>query len=78
MKIQVKLYATLRRHAPDKSSGAQSLELSEGTTIREALKQLDVPEEGVAFVFVNSVHKKLDEPLADGDELGVFPAIAGG
>ena len=78
MKIKVKVFATLRKYAADESSGQQELELAEGTTVGEALAKLKIPEREVAFVFVNSTRQKLDEPLAEGDELGVFPPIAGG
>lgn len=78
MKVQVKVFATLRKYAPDQSVQEHGLELPEGATIRQALEQLKVPEPEVAFVFVNSTRKKLDEPLADGNELGIFPPMAGG
>lgn len=78
MRIKVKLFAILRKYAPTGSTAKQDLELSDGSTIRQALEQLGVPEPKVAFVFVNSKRQKLDQPLADGDELGVFPPIAGG
>ena len=78
MKVQVKLFATLRKYAPEDSVHKSGLELAQGTTIRQVLEQLAVPEPEVAFVFVNSRRQKLDEPLADGDELGIFPPIAGG
>lgn len=75
MRIHIKLFATLRKYA---LNDAQGLELANGTTIRQVLAQLGVPDKVVAFVFVNSKLRKLDDPLADGDELGVFPPIAGG
>ena len=78
MKVRVKLFATLRKYGSDKVAQNDGLELAEGATIRQALAELGVPEPSVAFVFVNSRQRKLDESLADGDELGVFPAIAGG
>lgn len=78
MKVQVKLYATLRKHAADKSTGPHELDLDKGATIRQVLKQFSVPEETVAFVFVNSRQQPLDHQLSEGDELGVFPPIAGG
>ncbi|MCK4851289.1 MAG: MoaD/ThiS family protein [Phycisphaerae bacterium] len=78
MKIKVKVFATLRKYVADESSGQQELELAEGATVGDALTELKIPEREVAFVFVNSTQKKLDEPLAEGDELGVFPPIAGG
>ena len=78
MKIKVKVFATLRKYVADKSSGAQELELAEGATVGDALAELKIPQAEVAFVFVNSTRQKLDEQLAEGDELGVFPPIAGG
>ena len=75
MKVQIKLFAILRKYA---SPAKQDLDLVEGTTIRQVLQQLGVPEPEVAFVFVNSKRQKLDEPLSHGDELGIFPPIAGG
>ena len=78
MKVQVKVFATLRKYAPAESVQKDGLELAEGATIRQVLQQLGVPEPEVAFVFVNSKRHKLDEPLSDGDELGIFPPMAGG
>ena len=78
MKIKVKVFATLRKYIPDESSGQQEVELAEGATVGDALAKLKIPESEVAFVFVNSTRQKLDEPLTAGDELGVFPPIAGG
>ncbi len=78
MKIKVKVFATLRKYASEESSGQQELELAEGATVGQVLGELKIPQAEVAFVFVNSVRQKLDEPLTEGDELGVFPPIAGG
>jgi len=78
MKVKVKVYATLREYLPSGSAGTRSMELGEGTSIRQLLGQLRVPEKEVAFVFVNSAQRKLDQALDNGDEVGVFPPIAGG
>ena len=78
MEIHVKLFATLRKYLPDESNQKLPLELPDGATIRQVLQQLSVPEPEVAFVFVNSKHRKLDQPLSPGDELGIFPPMAGG
>ncbi len=78
MKIRVKVFATLRKYVAEEGSGEQELELAEGARVGDVLGELKIPEEEVAFVFVNSVRQKLDEPLAEGDEVGVFPPIAGG
>ena len=78
MKVNVKLFATLRKYLPSQAKHQVSLELSDDATIRQVLDQLSVPEPDVAFVFVNSKREELDHTLSDGDELGVFPPIAGG
>ena len=78
MKIKVKLFATLRKYAPQAPAGEQELEVAEGATASQVLEQLKIPQAQVALVFVNSTHQKMDRPLADGDELGIFPPIAGG
>ena len=78
MKVNVKLFATLRKYLPSQSNQQLSLELSDGATVRQVLEQLGVPEPQVAFAFINSKRQKLDESLSDGDELGIFPPIAGG
>ena len=78
MKVQVKVFATLRKYVAEDSSSQQELELAEGATVADALTELKIPEAEVAFVFVNSTRQKLEQTLADGDELGVFPPIAGG
>ena len=78
MEINVKLFATLRKYLPDESNQQLPLELADGATIRQVLDQLGVPTSAVAFVFVNSKRQELDEPLSHGDELGVFPPMAGG
>ena len=77
-KIKVKLFATLRKYAPQASASEQELEVAQGTTASQVLEQLKIPQAQVAFVFVNSTHQKMDKALADGDKLGVFPPIAGG
>ena len=76
MKINVKVFATLRKYIGDTSSA--QLELDEGATVGQAVAELKIPEAQIAFVFVNSTRQKFDHALADGDELGVFPPIAGG
>jgi len=79
MKVEVKLYASLARYAPDGASGKPFfLEPPEGTTVRDLLIRLGVPENSVKIIFLNGVHASLDRILSDGDQLGVFPPVAGG
>ncbi len=77
--VNVKLYATLRRHFPDLGLGeAMSVELSQGATVKDLIGELELPEEQVKVIFVNGTVRKEDHHLSDGDEVGVFPPVGGG
>lgn len=79
IEVKVRLYATLRRYRPELKAGEfLSLNLEEGTTVRQLLEKLGIPTEVVKTTFVNGVAQKLDHVLADGDRVGVFPPVAGG
>jgi molybdopterin converting factor small subunit len=79
MKIEMNLYASLSRYAPDGSKGKRFvMEITEETKIRELLDQLKVPKDAVKMIFLNGVHAGGDASVKDGDRLGVFPPVAGG
>jgi sulfur-carrier protein len=79
MKVQVQLFASLRKYAPDESaSGPFDMTLQEDATVAEVLDRLGVPEETVKLVFVNGVHAGGETRLGHGDRMGVFPPVAGG
>lgn len=77
--VEVKLFATLRRHFPELEVGeAMSVELPEDATVGQLLKELELPEEQVKVIFVNGTVRKEDYRLSDGDEVGIFPPVGGG
>jgi sulfur carrier protein ThiS len=79
LKVEVFLYASLARYMPNKTSGkGMVMEVSEGTTVMEHLKQMHIPMNVAKLIFLNGIHAKDDEILKDGDRLGVFPPIGGG
>ena len=91
IRVEVRLYATLKKYHPSTSSGhrpegknsepgeALVCELAEGTTVQKFLeKELGVPPGEVKIVFVNGVSRSFDHVLADGDRVGIFPPVAGG
>jgi len=79
MEIELKLYASLASHMPKKTSGnSWSVEISEGTKVRELLEQFGIPTDAIKLVFLNGVHASGDETLNDGDRVGIFPPIGGG
>lgn len=77
--VQVKPFATLRRHFADIEVGeAVLVELPDEATVGDLLSELDVPREQVKIVFVNGTVQKQDYSLSDGDEIGLFPPVGGG
>ena len=79
MTVYVKLFATLRRYRPGLGIGeAFAVELPPGATVGDLLRELGLPEQEVKVVFVNALHREPDHPLADGDQVGIFPPVGGG
>jgi sulfur-carrier protein len=80
LKVELKLCASLAKYAPETpgSQGTVVIELPEGKTVGEMLKGLKVPLESVKLVFLNGVHSDMNQPLREGDRVGVFPPVAGG
>ncbi len=77
MRVTVRLFATLR----DLVEGGRSplsLDLTEGTTVTEMVAGLGIPAGTVRKVFVGGVAREESYVLRDGDDVGVFPPIAGG
>ena len=79
MKINLNLYASLAEYLPDRARGnPNSLELPEGTTIKQLIEQLHIPLDTPRIIFLNGVHAPLEALLKEGDRLGLFPPLAGG
>ena len=79
MKVKVKLFATLRDHYPDLGIGeAMEVELPDGADVAKLVERLRLPSDQVKIVFVNGIVRQPSHPLADGDEVGIFPPVGGG
>lgn len=70
----MKLFASLRGFGPDR----QELELPAGTTIEAVVRTVGIPPTIRLLRIVNGEHRPGDYLLRDGDELALFPPIAGG
>lgn len=79
MKVQVKLFATMKEFlpAPGDYSSCQ-VELNEGATATDVLAKLGIPEDIPKIILINGVVVKPDHQLTDGDTVSIFPPIAGG
>ncbi|MHB8764862.1 MAG: MoaD/ThiS family protein [Deferrisomatales bacterium] len=77
MRVRVRLFSVLRRYAPGGEETA-AVELPAGARVADALAALAIPPEIERVVLVNGQHAPDEAALADGDEVTLFPPVAGG
>jgi len=79
MRIEVTVFATLRKYLPDLPvGGSKYIEVDPGATPADLIQILGLPAEEVKIVIRNHVQTELDESVEDGDRIAFAPAIAGG
>ncbi len=83
MKIAFKLFASLTDYLPPERRGNRvEVEVEDGTTIADMIARYRVPERSAHLVLVNGVFippaQRPRRRLAEGDELAIWPPIAGG
>lgn len=78
--VQVKLYASLRRYRPGVALGqAFTCTVTEGTSVAQLVAEtLELPPDVVAIVLVNGIQHSPEYPLSAGDQVALFPPVAGG
>ena len=74
MPITIKLFASLRRGRFD----VKEWGYVPGLTCTRIIHDIGIPEKEVRLIFVNGRHASLEDQLADGDTLALFPPIGGG
>lgn len=80
MLVNVKLYATLRKFAPNdvEIGGAFPVEIDEAT-INAVLERLQIDKERAKIIMVNGTRvTKLDYALSPNDTIVIFPPVGGG
>lgn len=83
MKIAFKLFASLTDYLPSERKGnVVPLDLEAGATVNDVIRDYRIPEMSAHLVLVNGVYippaKRAAHALNDGDELAIWPPIAGG
>lgn len=83
MQITLKLFATLAQYLPpDNRNNQVVLEIAETETVQKILDDHQLPERLTHLVLVNGVfvppNERVGRCLAPGDQLAVWPPIAGG
>ena len=79
MRVRVKLFASLCRYFSDATAGIPfELQVPEEATVADLVDHLKLPREEVKVFFVNGRARPIDWPLEPGDDVGIFPLVAGG
>ena len=73
--IRIKLFVTLKQFEPD---SPDSFPIEPGTTIKDLIRQLGIPEKAAKLVFVNGIKQNLTSILEGGESVGIFPPVGGG
>jgi sulfur carrier protein ThiS len=88
MRITLKLYAMLGDHLPSELDGQKRsgnelpIAMPDGDTVQDVIDRFTLPAKLVHLVLVNGVfippQARASHALAAGDELAIWPPIAGG
>lgn len=75
MHVAIRCFASLSRFTPP---DAEAFATTPGETVGQLAQRLGIPPVDLKLVFINGAHVELDAELADGDRVGLFPAVGGG
>ena len=79
MIIRVKLIANYREVLPPEAkNGVVELDVSDGTTVYDAISRFDIPLDDTSVIVLNGLTVDMSTPLKEGDMVTAFSAIAGG
>ena len=79
MNIKVRLYATLSDQNPEgRGNEAFTVRLPDQATVADLIEQLGIDIEDVKQVFIRHKARPFDHKLTDGDQVAIFPPVAGG
>jgi len=73
MSIKVRPIGLIKRFAQE-----QEIDLREGLTPRQLIRDLGIPEELRMMAFVNGKSRGLDEELRNGDDIKLVTLLTGG
>jgi molybdopterin converting factor small subunit len=80
MNVKVKLYATLRRFAPDGTAIGEAFRVNlQGSTLLDLIQSLGFSSEQAKIVMVNGQRvAEMDYNLVEDDLIVIFPPVGGG
>lgn len=78
IRVTVSLYAHLLKYAPRRGEKRFVVHLPEGSTVADLLERLAIPSKEAKLLVLNARQVEPATVIRDGDELSLFPPIAGG
>lgn len=78
-KIQIELRGPLAQHVEASNTcGHCTIEIPCGSTIRDLVRRLKIPENHVGLLLVNNQKSSINYQICNGDQIIIFPVVAGG
>lgn len=77
MKVRLKCFATLVNAEKCDYKDSTPYELNDGQTVEDLFGRAGIAKEDVKIAFVNSRKVDFGTVLADGDQVGLSPAVGG-
>ena len=79
MKVEIRVFATLRRYLPELGIGEPKImDVEPGTTMDEIRETLGLPDSEVKIIMRNNLHVEASAVAEDNDRITYIPAVAGG
>lgn len=77
MRVKIRVFGELIKYAPSKKDEFW-MDINSGSTVREIIDKLNMPDDEVWFVTVGGLHVKDDHILQAEDEIMIFDPVLGG
>lgn len=78
MQICVNLYGGLEKYSKEGKRKNNLIKVSEGSSLRDVISLLEIPEEEVKIMMVNGLHTTFNYIIKEKDEISLFPLLFGG
>lgn len=79
MRVSIRLHGTLRKFLPSGTrDNLTTVELSDGASVADAIARLGIPAAHAKMFVSGDEHLEATSVLRDGQEVNVFPPLAGG
>ncbi len=77
MIVMVRLFFWLGKYS-EAGNKLHEVVLEPNSSVEQLIKKIGIPPEQVALIFVNGKQQKMSTIIQDGDEITLYPRVAGG